>query len=86
MKVRREPAILTGIAAALLSALFHWLDLPALDTDTAEAVASAVLTLGGALLIRAKVMPTATIREAGMDPQIVKERAANPAVMPFVEP
>ena len=83
--MKREPAILVGIGVALLAALVRWLDLPALDTDTAEAVVNTVLTLAGALLVRAKVMPTATIKDAGMDPALVKERAENPAVPPFRE-
>lgn len=84
--MNREPAMLTGVVVALLGALFHWLDLPALDSDTAEAIATAVLTVAGALLVRAKVMPVSTIKEAGMDPQLVQERADNPLITPFREP
>lgn len=77
----KEPAILTGLVVALLGALIHWLDLPALDSDTAETVANVVITLAGALVVRAKVMPVATIKEAGLSPKAVEARAEDPEIL-----
>jgi hypothetical protein len=84
--MKSEPALWTGLVVAVLGIAFHALDIPALDTDTAEALASALVTLVGALVVRAKVMPVATIKEAGLDPELVQLQADDPNVLPHRSP
>ena len=82
----REPALFIGLIVAALNFLIRALEIDGIDDQTVQAVASFLVILGGALLTRAKVMPVATIKEAGLSPEAVKERAENPAVTPHPGP
>lgn len=80
--MKREPALLVGLIVAVLHLALRSLDIERVDEETLQAVASFLLVLGGALLTRAKVMPVATLQDAGLSPAAVKERAEDPAVPP----
>jgi hypothetical protein len=82
----REPALFIGLLVAALNFLIRALEIDGIDDQTVQAVASFLVILGGALLTRAKVMPVATIKEAGLSPEAVKERAEDPAVTPHAGP
>ena len=78
--MNREPALFIGLLVAALNFLIRALEIDGIDDQTVQAVTSFLVILGGALLTRAKVMPVATIKEAGLSPEAVKERAEDPAV------
>lgn len=78
----REPALFIGLIVAALNFLLRALDVESVDDEMVQAVASFLLILGGAILTRAKVMPVKTIKEAGLSPRAVEERAHDPEVIP----
>lgn len=86
MILKKEATLVVMLVVAALNALFHVLDLPQLDTDTAEAFANVVLTIGGALYVRSKVFSEHTVRQAGLTPSDVKAMADNTAIKPAVGP
>ena len=81
MNTRTEPAMMAGTAAAALIAL---LVVYGVVTEVQGAawggLALALIPLVQAWWTRQRVMPTDTIREAGVDPARLKDRASNPGV------
>jgi flagellar motor component MotA len=73
--MRKEPALFIGLIVALLHVLLRALEIDGVDEESVQAVASFLVILGGALLTRAKVMPVATIKDAGLSPDGVKRQA-----------
>lgn len=79
--MRREPAVLIAALAALVqAALIYLTSDPSYD---ASEIATPILTLLVGAITRQRVMPTATIREAGLNPRTVQERADDPHFQPY---
>lgn len=79
--VKREPVVLGSALVLLIQVAARRLDLP-IDEEAARYIAhglSAVVVW----IIRNYVMPVATVKAAGLSPDAVLERAADPAVVPF---
>lgn len=79
--MRKEPALFIGLIVAILNVLLRWLQIDEVDDSVLQAVASFVLIVVGAIVTRAKVMPVATIKEAGLSPRIVEARAEDPSIL-----
>jgi hypothetical protein len=75
------------IVVWLINFLLERMNLSApVDPETVNTVAQFIVAIVGALLIRARVFSRNTIREAGLSPKAVQERADNPAVPKLVGP
>ena len=78
----REPAVIIAFLAALIQA--GWL-LYTGDVDATATWAVPVATVLGGLLTRRKVIPVETVKDAGISPREVKERAKDPGIMPHLD-
>jgi len=73
----REPAVIIAVIAAILQAAWlFWTG----DVDASATWALPVATVLGGLLTRRKVIPVETVKDAGLSPTAVKDRAEDPAV------
>lgn len=81
---KREPVALGGILVVAIQLAARKLDLP-MDEEAASVIAHG-LSLLVVIVIRRYVMPVATVKAAGLSPDAVLERAADPAVVPYREP
>lgn len=79
--VHREPVALGAVAVLLIQMAARKLDLP-IDEEAARYIANG-LSVAVVWIIRTYVMPVATVKAAGLSPDAVLERAADPAVPPF---
>ena len=76
----REPALWIAFFAALIQAAWMlWTG----DADGAEAWATPLATMLAGVIIRQKVMPTETIRDAGESPERIKADADNPTIRKY---
>jgi len=84
MPLRREPAVRHGLIVGVVAALLTVLGIELSDTDLAaldSLILAAVVALPvvqaivQAVWTRSRVMPTRTIREAGLVPYAINERA-----------
>lgn len=83
--MKREPALFVALLVAVINLGIHLLDMEALDSDVAEGIANAIVMVIGGLLIRRKVIPVATVNEAGLTSADVKFMAADPLHKPVKE-
>ena len=86
--IKKEPALFAGAVAAALSLLVLYGVLDAEKAAGWQAFALALIPVGQMLaswFTRQKVMPVATVKEAGYDPDEVKERAGDPEIRAFKE-
>lgn len=84
--VRREPAVAVGLVTAFLGVLLVY---GVLDEKQAAAWGTFLLALipvVQGIVTRFFVMPTATVKDAGYDPDCIAERADDPDVAPFKGP
>ena len=71
----REPAVIIAVIAALLQAAWlFWTG----DVEASATWAVPVATVLGGFLTRRKVIPTETVKDAGLSPAAVKDAAADP--------
>jgi hypothetical protein len=89
--MRREPVLLAGVVIVALrwiAAALGWEWSSELEATTTAAV-GAVIDLGivaiPLIVARSRVMPTRTIRDAGLSPAAIQTRADDPAVPPIGE-
>lgn len=74
----REPAIIIAALAAIIQGVLIFVTSdPSYD---ASEILTPLLTMLVGLWVRQKVVPVKTIKEAGLHPSEVKERAADPNV------
>ena len=73
----REPALWVAFIAALIQA--GWM-LWTGDANGAEQWATPLATMLAGVIIRQKVIPTETVRDAGISPDAVQARANNPSI------
>lgn len=81
--MKREPALIIGLIVAAINLLLRSLDVEGVDDALVQSVASFLVILGGAILTRAKVMPVATIKDAGLSPKAVEQRADDREILPY---
>lgn len=78
--IRREPALLAGLVTALLGVLLVYKVLDERQAAAWGALAMASLPLVQGLVTRWLVIPTETVRQAGIDPDTIKRNAADPTI------
>lgn len=90
MNVRREPALILGVVSSALALLVMY---GVLDEKQAAgwgafitALVTALIPLVQAVVTRQFVMPVDTIKEAGLDPAVVLDRARDPETPRHVDP
>lgn len=76
--MRKEPAIIVAALAAIIQGVLIYVTSD--PTYDASEILTPVLTLIVGALVRQKVMPVATVKEAGLHPSDIKERAADPRI------
>lgn len=82
--LRKEPAFIVMLLVLAINRGVDAVGLPiAVDPEWVEATAEIIVGLAGAWLIRRKVFSEQTIREAGLSPKAVEERAADPQIPTF---
>lgn len=88
MEPKKEPALTAGaVGAAVIALLLSY----RLVNAQQAAAWSSLLTMALSILVpllqawwtRRKVMPVATIKEAGLSPDAVNEAASDPSVRPY---
>lgn len=80
--MKKEPALFVALVVAILNLGLHYLELDWLDSDMVEGLANAIVVMLGGLLVRQKVIPVATVNEAGLTAADVQKRAADPSITP----
>jgi len=81
----KEPVMIIMVLVAILQYAIRFFDLGPIDDSVLQDLATGLVVLVGAFIARRKVMPVATIKEAGINPTAVKSRADNPDIPAFVE-
>lgn len=85
--MNKEPAMIVMLLVWAINRLVTGLNIEgSIDPQIIEGVATFIVAVGGAILIRMRVFTSNTIREAGLDPKLVTERAEDPSVPKFQEP
>ena len=79
--VHREPVLVSIALAVVIQIVARNRDWPVNDEDAA--LIADALSFALFALVRWLVMPVATVKAAGLSPDAVLERAADPAVLPF---
>jgi hypothetical protein len=78
--MKKEPvAILTVIAAIIVGFLGRY-NITWIDSATVEAGLQVITVVVTGWIARSKVFPENTIREAGLDPELIQERADDPMI------
>ena len=80
--MNREPAVWIAFIVALIQA--GWM-LWTGDLNATAEWATPLATVLAGLVIRQKVIPTQTVKDAGISPRAVKERAKDPEVLPHLD-
>lgn len=78
--MNKEPILIVTLLVFGLNRLLDGLNIVPPDDSMLESVAEFFVLVGGALIARTKVFSRDTIREAGLDPEVVEARAADPSV------
>lgn len=85
--MNKEPAMIVMLLVWAINRLVTGLNIEgSIDPQIIEGVATFIVAVGGAILIRMKVFSSNTIREAGLDPKVVADRAADPMIPKYQEP
>lgn len=79
--VKREPVLVSVALAVVIQIVARSRDWPVSEEDAA--LIADALSFALFALVRWLVMPVATVKAAGLSPDAVLERAADPAVPPF---
>ena len=82
----REPILIATALAAILQGAWMLYTGDITVTAPGAEVLLPILTVLAGLLGRRKVMPVQTLKDAGLNPEAVKARAADPAVPPHAGP
>jgi hypothetical protein len=83
--MRKEPALLYGILSAILALAVAYGFIGSDTVDLWEALFVAVIPIVQALFTRSKVVPVATVNEAGLTTKDLRARALDSSIEPAVE-
>lgn len=78
--MKSEPVMIVGVLVAIIQYAIRFFDLGTVDDSAVQGLATGIIVLIGAAWARWKVMPVATIKEAGLSPTAVQSRADNPSI------